>query len=209
MAGKKKRAPGGGRKPRGEIGRKNAVFSTRIRSETRALLKKASDESGKSISQIAEWAMIEGLAARERARSEQGDPLHWLCYVVVELSQMVCNFKNKKGEPAFDWRTHPFFFQAFKLAIGKFLDAMSPPGKMRSPMADEPGLKTSTAWGPHNTPEARAEWAVMLLLALMQNAKPMTSATKTLGFAMPLEMNMDMAHLSTSMSKARDALLKR
>lgn len=51
---KKKRAPGAGRKPRGEFMGKTATLTTRIKPETRAALERAAEKSGRSLSQEVE-----------------------------------------------------------------------------------------------------------------------------------------------------------
>lgn len=59
----RKRAPGGGRKPKGEIAGKSALLSTRIRPDTRAMLKRAAKEAGRSVSQEAELRLIRSFAS--------------------------------------------------------------------------------------------------------------------------------------------------
>jgi hypothetical protein len=51
---KRKRAPGGGRKPKGPIKGKSAALSTRITPELRQLLDDAAEEAGRSLSQEVE-----------------------------------------------------------------------------------------------------------------------------------------------------------
>lgn len=53
----RKRAPGGGRKPKGEIKGKDAAFSTRITAQTRRALEETAKRHGRSVSQEAEIAL--------------------------------------------------------------------------------------------------------------------------------------------------------
>lgn len=66
----RKRAPGGGRKPKGEIFGKRAVFSTRIQIETRQALERESARNKRSLSQEVEERLKASLrepVALERA----------------------------------------------------------------------------------------------------------------------------------------------
>lgn len=63
---KRKRAPGGGRKPRGPFSGKLTTFSTRITKETRTLLDADARASGQSVSQAAERILREYFAGRGR-----------------------------------------------------------------------------------------------------------------------------------------------
>ena len=54
MVKARKRGPGGGRKPKGDITGKGERFSTRITAETREALDREAADSGQSVSQVAE-----------------------------------------------------------------------------------------------------------------------------------------------------------
>jgi len=67
----KKRAPGAGRKPRGEFQGKSAVLTTRITPETRTDLDRAAKRSGRSLSQEVEVRLrssIEKVRSIDRSR---------------------------------------------------------------------------------------------------------------------------------------------
>jgi hypothetical protein len=117
-----------------------------------------------------------------------------------------CGFKGEDGKPAFDWLTNPFMFQTLRMAIPKFMDTIAPTGDVRSPAEYEPALANSTIWGPHATPEARANYAVMVLSHNLRHAQPL-SAEKALGFDMPLRMKIDIERTLNSMHQAREALI--
>jgi hypothetical protein len=205
MTNKRKRAPGGGRKPAGDIHGKNAAFSTRITAETRMALETEAKAVRQSISQVAERLLVLGLKVKREHKRD--DPMRALCYIVAELAELICNFKNPDGKPAFSWRTNPFMFETLKLAIQKFMDTIKPTGDVRSPIEDEPALTNSTLWGPHDTPQARADWTVMILWHILQTAKPM-SARQIFGFDLTLEAASDIERTAYSMARARAALLR-
>jgi hypothetical protein len=204
MATKRKRAKGGGAKPKGPLADKTKAFSTRITAETRRALETEKKETGHSISQIAERWIMSGL--REKRARERTDPVRALCYVVAELSGLICNMKGEDGKPAFDWRTDPFMFRAYQLAIQGFMDTIAPSGDVVSPAVAHPVLATSTLWGPHDSPEKRAEWAVTVLTALYQTARGDAKASDVLGFNVPADMEIAMERDLYGMADARAAL---
>ena len=63
----KKRAPGAGRKPRGEFKGKSATLTTRITHETRAAMERAAQKNGRSLSQEVERRLYDS-ARNERSR---------------------------------------------------------------------------------------------------------------------------------------------
>jgi len=98
--------------------------------------------------------------------------LRAFCYLVAELAELICNFTEADGKPVFDWRTTPFTFEAFRLAIQKLMDAIKPSGEIRSPTEDEPTLANSLISGPYDSPQARAEWATTILWYNLQSLEP-------------------------------------
>ena len=120
---KRKRAPGGGRKPTGDIRGKKAWFSTRVTNETRAALDDEAAATGKSVSQVAEALLIEALTIRREV--SLNDPMQALAYVISQLANVTCHGLDR------DWRTDPFMFQALKLAIGNFMDGIAPAGEIK------------------------------------------------------------------------------
>ncbi len=68
---KRKRAPGGGRKPQGPYHGKTAVLSTRITQALRTALEKSAQQSGLSLSQEVE-ARLRNSLTRIRSRYIQG-----------------------------------------------------------------------------------------------------------------------------------------
>jgi hypothetical protein len=199
-----KRKAGPGRKPAGTIRSKISNFSTRITAETRQALETEARAAGQSVSQIAEQFLRLGI--RTKRDRERPDAIRALCYVVAELSELLCNFKAADGKPAFDWRTSPFMFEALRLAIQKFMDQIKPAGDARSPIEDEPGLANSTLWGPYDTPDARAGWAVMILWHNLQSIKAERLTADMFSIPLPLDALTDMERTAYSMARAREDL---
>jgi hypothetical protein len=66
----KKRAPGAGRKPRGEFKGKSATLTTRITPETRAAMDRAAQKSGLSLSQEVERRLNDSVRNERNRRSD-------------------------------------------------------------------------------------------------------------------------------------------
>ena len=66
----KNRAPGAGRKPRGEFKGKSATLTTRITAETRAAMERAAQKSGRSLSQEVERRLIDSVRNERNRRSD-------------------------------------------------------------------------------------------------------------------------------------------
>jgi len=66
----KKRAPGAGRKPRGDYKGKSATLTTRITPETRAAMDRAAQKSGRSLSQEVERRLIDSVRNERNRRSD-------------------------------------------------------------------------------------------------------------------------------------------
>lgn len=102
----RRRAPGGGRKPKGEISGKGAAFSTRITAETRRTLQEAADRHGRSVSQEAEIALRSYLA------KPSGEPRNRaLAFIVGHLAE---NIEARTGK---NWREDVFTGMALHSAI--------------------------------------------------------------------------------------------
>jgi len=171
----KRRAPGGGRKPKGEFSGVTSPLSIRMPEQMRRQLEAAAHARGRSVSQEILRRVQETFRSdRDRAR----DPaMQALCFLIAQLAGGVAGLTDPQGRPAFDWRSDRFFFRAFKLAVAKVLDALEPSGEIRSPMimfensdTDEKGIRLlEMVRATYETPEARAEAAARTLMSsLMQ-----------------------------------------
>jgi hypothetical protein len=127
----RKRAPGGGRKPRGEYAGLSTTLSLRMPADMRAQLERsaAKRRSGKG------WSLTQEILRRlqrslERERDERRDPpSRAICYLLAEVISAVAS--NTVGP---NWRSDPWSFRAIKLAFGQVLDALEPTGKIRAPV---------------------------------------------------------------------------
>jgi hypothetical protein len=164
-----------GRKPKGQFSGKLANFSTRIQPETRKQLEKEAKASNQSISQLAERLLVAGLA--ERQQTEKDPAMRALCFLISEIAHTIVGptVTDGKREAAFySWRIDPFFYKAFRIAVGRVLDALSPPGEITPPkikIAEKPlekddALEASMMrWlESFKSPEARAENAADYIL---------------------------------------------
>jgi hypothetical protein len=147
MTRARKRGPGGGRKAKGPFRGKGEWFSTRITPETRAALEHEVAASKQSISQVAERLLVLGLEAKRRRDSYK--PLRALCFVIERTALAISggrwldptdpSFKKstyhaKSGDLLFNaWRTDPFYYRAFRLAVSSLLTALEPKGEIRNP----------------------------------------------------------------------------
>jgi hypothetical protein len=191
----RKRKPGAGRKSAGPFKGQFSNFSTRIQIETRQALEAEAEAAGQSVSQMAQRLLWLGI--KEKRKRERPDAVQALCYIIAELAELVCNLKK----PEEDWRTNPFMFEAFSVAIQKFMDAIRPSGEMRPPAREE-----APFGGPLDTPDARAEWAVTVLWRFLQAAKPEPVTADMFNVALPLDWLTEMERDAFGMAKAREAL---
>jgi hypothetical protein len=155
----KKRRPGGGRKA---TLHKVSTFSTRITAETREALEAAATKSGISISQLAEKLLAEGLQGR-RYRNDVGSPVRALALVIENLDQE-SKSSAADGTPC-EWHTDPTIFETFRIAIGKLLERLRPPGD----------IDTSVG-GPliGRSPEEQAEAIIRRVWSGLLSAEPLT-----------------------------------
>jgi predicted transcriptional regulator len=106
---KRKRRPGGGRKPDGKFA-KGATFTTRLNWETRRALDEAAKKTGKSVSTTAEYILREGL------KKPQGTPRNYsLACAVALLAEKIEDGTQKS------WRNDAFTGEALHHAIASLL----------------------------------------------------------------------------------------
>src|SRR6478735_6366005 len=145
MGKKRKRAPGGGRKPNPN---KKVMFSTRLEPEVLAALKAGAETwPGKNISTFAEYLIDTGLHEREEARRDPA--LKALLFLIANLAERFSGvrFVSEAGvrlEKPTQWRTDLFYFRAFRFAIQRLLDTLEEPP--RNQAADSARLKKAAAW---------------------------------------------------------------
>jgi hypothetical protein len=163
----RKRAPGAGKKPRGEYAGLAATLSIRMPADMRAGLERSAAkrrQGGWSLTQEILWRLQRSF---DRERDERRDPAsRALCYLLAEVISAVA--PNTAGP---NWRSDPFAFRAIKLAFGQILDALEPKGEIRTPsdLWIHPGampMRTALSYG--GTPEQMAHFICDVMLMRMR-----------------------------------------
>src|SRR5262245_40578619 len=103
----RKRAPGAGRKPRGEFKGKTATLTTRITPETRAALERASKRNRLSLSQEVERRLARSVA-RERTRTPD------VLALTEAAAQVADNVQEATGK---HWREDAFTGEAIRHGV--------------------------------------------------------------------------------------------
>jgi len=113
---------------------------------------------------------------REKAR----DPaMQALCFLIAETAQQTAGMSTPM-RPRQEWRTNPFYFRAFKIAVGKLLDALEPKGEIKPPIdmqfkrAEEAGGLENEFLKSFGNPELRGTYAARSIWADLRN-KPLYS----------------------------------
>jgi hypothetical protein len=172
----RKRAPGGGRKPKGEFDRLSTAVTTRMPEDLRERLVRAADKNDRSITQEILRRLHDSF---DHDRNKGREPaMRALCFLIAEIAHEVVD-PFGKGEDAKavipdvyvpDWRSDPFYFRAFKLAVVQLLDALQPPGDVKAPRrhmnlyAEVATQEEADAFAARynrsfKSPEARADYA--------------------------------------------------
>jgi hypothetical protein len=169
---------GAGRKPKGEFSRPESPFSFRMPAVMRSQLEAAASANGRSASQELLRRMQDSFY---RDRDNARDPaLRALCFVIAELAHSAVGYHKRTGfteQPMFDWRSHPFFYRAFKIAVTKLLDALEPKGEIQPPKMldltlaleeEEPGSLQWRWLQSYKTPEDRGQVAAEYVWGTLQ-----------------------------------------
>jgi hypothetical protein len=91
--------------------------------------------------------------------------------------------REGKEFAVYDWRTDPFFYKAFKIAVSQLLDALDPPGPIKRyeiTVEDDAGLDPSTRryLETFKTPEARAQHSADYVLDAFRALPQMSAETR-------------------------------
>jgi hypothetical protein len=121
----KKRAPGAGRKPRGEFKGKTATLTTRITSETRAALDRAARKSSRSLSQEVEHR-LNGSIRRDRDHNRHRH-VRGLAETIATLTDWVEEATQKR------WIDDPFTAEALRRGIEFLVFHFGAPGTPEVP----------------------------------------------------------------------------
>jgi hypothetical protein len=173
-----KRAPGGGRKPSARTPR--AQLTIRMPDDMREELELAARDR--------DWTLTDELLLRlrvsfHRERDESRQPgMRALCFLIAELADHIVGPSVARGKSEFrfySWRSDPFFYRAFKIAVGRLLDALEPSGpiKVYQITANEAELEPYMKHylSSFKTPEARAEYSVEYILTALREAPHQTA----------------------------------
>jgi hypothetical protein len=136
-----KRAPGGGRKPKGGFSQLSSTLTIRIPDDMRKQLESEAAEKNESMAQRLMWHLRQSF---NREVDKQRDPaLQGLLYMIGQLAERLAGGSYMAAGPVrYErqrwWRTDLFRFRAFKVAVKKLLDAIEEPLKgSRSPTEKE------------------------------------------------------------------------
>lgn len=181
MVAKRKRAKGGGRKPKGPFSELTSPLSIRMPSSLREELESAAQASGKNVSQELLRRLSDTFS---RDREKTRDPeMQALCFLIAETARQAVGIPisdQLKSTNALNWRNNPFFFRAFKTAVGTLLDALEPAGPIIPPKIKfnfKPTAHNTTAVAggalndlikSYETPEARGQYAAGYILNSLQ-----------------------------------------
>ena len=116
MAQHRKRAPGAGRKPKGEFVGKSATITTRIRPDHRAALEEAANASGRSLSQELEFRLRASLQKPTKAQRRN----QALGYAITLMAEAI-----EKGTGR-SWLDDLFTGTALRYAIEHFAFHFAP-----------------------------------------------------------------------------------
>jgi hypothetical protein len=121
---KRKRAPGGGRKPIGAAPARSLV-TIRMPDDVRETLESEARKHG--------WSLTQELLSRVRAsitRDRDDRALRAIYFLVSELARKHLYTNAPDSRP---WHRDPFRFKAFRLGVARVLAAIQPPGEVTPP----------------------------------------------------------------------------
>jgi hypothetical protein len=162
-----KRAPGGGRKPKGQFSQLSSTLTIRIPDDMRRQLEEEASARNESLAQRLMWHLRQSF---NREQEKERDPaLQALLFLIAQLVEHMTvailePHKDVRSLSRSRWRKDLFLFRAFKIAVGKLLDAMEePPGPLRPlpPVEHPPDLnpKLDKLFEEvRKSPEAFADW---------------------------------------------------
>jgi hypothetical protein len=131
----RRRAPGGGRKPRGEGAAIH--FNSRIAPEVRRRLEIDAARNGRSLSHEIEVRLADSV----RVAPQPDEPTRAFAYLIGELATILRVAERLPQEAAFDWTRSRFDFEAFRYAVLHLLERLAPVGEAehgRYPLFESP-----------------------------------------------------------------------
>lgn len=175
MAKKKKRAPGGGRKPKGDFSQLVKALTIRMPADMRKQLDVAASHSGRSVTQEL-LGRVRSSFYRDREKYPDR-AIRALGFLIEKLSRDVIGSWDSDGRPLYDWRSDRFFFRALKTAVASLFDALEPDGEMRPPPVKNVAEQNFDPTAPEElnsfrSPEERGEYVAKMRWKLLLNADP-------------------------------------
>jgi hypothetical protein len=85
------------------------------------------------------------------------------------------------------------------------MDTLKPVGEIRSP-AEDPAVANTLAAGSYGSPQARAEWAIVILWHNLQTVKPKRLTQEMFSIPFMADELAEMERTAYSMAQARDDL---
>jgi hypothetical protein len=131
----RKRVRGGGRKPKGQFSQLSSTLTIRIPDDMRKQLESEAVAKNESMAQRLMWHLRQSF---NRESDKERDPaLQGLLYMIANLAENLSH-EGPPSESQTYWRTGWFTFRAFKVAVGKLLDALEePPVPSHYPFTDK------------------------------------------------------------------------
>ena len=171
---KRKRNPGAGRKPSGPFANNSTQLTIRMPEDLRHQLEKSATKKGWSLTQELLWRLNSSYKRQRERKGIRGHPaVRALGFLVSELISRVAYFDAE------EWHRDPFLFRAFRLGVGKLLEALEPPGDVQGPYQDalqffarERRFHNEGLLASFMTPEARADFAAKELLSELLRPDP-------------------------------------
>src|SRR5262245_17660810 len=122
---KRKRAPGGGRKPKGEFSQLSSTLTIRIPDDMR---KQLEDEAAAKGDSMAQRLLCHLRQSFNRERDKKRDPaLQGLLLMIANIAEVLSHLEGPKSEFGTYWLTNWFTFRAFKVAAHHLLEALEEP----------------------------------------------------------------------------------
>jgi hypothetical protein len=188
MITKRRRAPGGGRKRLGPSVAQNLTI--RIDDDLREQLEAVATARQKRNWNLSQEILLRLRTSLNNEREEQRSPaIRALCFLIAQLAdhivgpKVIFDGEEEKEIAIYDWRRSPFFYKAFKIAVGQLLDALDPPGPIRPCVItteNEADLDPSTRryLETFKTPEARAQYSVDYVLTAFRGFPQWSAETR-------------------------------
>ena len=145
-------------------------ISLRLPAELLERIRKAAkDTHGNTSREIANR-----LKASFAPKRDEDQAMRALCFLISEIAKQTTPPVPHSETPPGIWRSNPFFFAAFKLAVAQLLEALAPPGEIVPPELPEAVAgfrKTEFAYFPetYESVEKLARQACMFTLMMMNS----------------------------------------